>query len=365
MLATYCAAKVFTGKEILFNHSIITDDTNTIIDILPQERLHKNVTQELPVYPFIAPSFIDIQIYGAGGKLLSAHPNSASLFALKDYCLNGGAAFFLPTVATNSYAVFYNCIDAVKQYWKDGGTGCLGLHVEGPWLNPIKRGAHIESYIHIPTLDNVQPLLDYGKDVIKMITLAPEVCSNDVIELIQSHHIIISAGHSNATFQQANEAFNKGIKAVTHLYNAMSGLQHREPGLVGASFLHQSVMARIVADGYHVNFDAIKIAYKQMKGRLFCITDAVTETASEPYPHTKDGDKYISNNILSGSALTMAKALQNLVKKAGIELEEELRMVSLYPAKILGLDDSLGKIEKGYKACFTALNNQLDVVEIL
>lgn len=361
-MAIYCAEKVFTGKEILHHHAIVTDDGNIIIDVLPQERLNRNVTKQLPIYPFLVPSFIDIQIYGAGGKLLSVLPNSAALFALHDYCAEGGAAFFLPTVATNTYAVFYECIDAVKQYWKDGGKGCLGLHIEGPWLNPLKRGAHIDSYIHSPTLENVQQLLDYGKGVIKMITLAPEVCSNEVIQLIQSHDIIISAGHSNATFQQANEAFDKGINAVTHLYNAMSGLQHREPGLVGASFLHHSVMASIVADGYHVNFDAIKIAYNQMQGRLFCITDAVTDTAFGPYPHTKDGDKYISNGILSGSALTMAKALQNMVNKVGVSLEEALRMVSLYPAKVLGLDSTLGKIEKGYTASLTVLDETLNVI---
>jgi N-acetylglucosamine-6-phosphate deacetylase len=364
-MAVYCAQKVFTGKEILYHQAIVTDDNNIVIDVLPQERLHSNLTKQVPNYPFLVPSFIDIQIYGASEKLLSVYPNSAALFAMYNYCVEGGAAFFLPTVATNNYAVFYKCIDAVKQYWKDGGKGCLGLHIEGPWLNPIKRGAHIESCIHSPTIDNVQQLLDYGKSVIKMITLAPEVCSNEVIQLIQSHGIIISAGHSNANFEQANEAFNKGINAVTHLYNAMSGLQHREPGLVGASFLHHSVMASIVADGYHVNFEAVKIAYKQMKGRLFCITDAVTNTAFGPYPHTKEGDKYMSNNILSGSALTMAKALQNMINKVGVSLEEAMRMVSLYPAKVIGLDSTLGKIEKGYTASFTALDETLNVITIL
>lgn len=364
-MAIYCAQKVFTGKEVLYHQAIVTDDNNIIIDVLPQERLHKNVTKQLPIYPFLVPTFIDIQIYGAGGKLLSIYPNSAALFALHNYCVEGGAAFFLPTVATNTYTVFYECIDAVKQYWKDGGKGCLGLHIEGPWLNPIKRGAHIESYIHSPILENVQQLLDYGKGVIKMITLAPEVCSNEVIQLIQSHGIIISAGHSSATFQQANEAFNKGINAVTHLYNAMSGLQHREPGLVGASFLHHSVMASIVADGYHVNFDAIRIACKQMQGRLFCITDAVTDTVFGPYPHTKDGDKYVSKSILSGSALTMGKALQNMVNKVGVSLEQALCMVSLYPAKVLGLESTLGKIEKGYTASFTVLDETLNVIGVL
>lgn len=364
-MVIYCADKIFTGKELLHNYAIVVDENNSIVDVLPQERLNKSVVKQQPVYQLLVPSFIDIQIYGAGEKLLSIYPETDTLYKFYDYCKSGGASFFLPTVATNTYTVFYACIDAVKQYWNEGGKGCLGLHIEGPWLNPAKRGAHIESYIHSPTVENVIQLLDYGKDVIKMITLAPEVCTDEVIQFIQSHNIIVSAGHSNVTFKQANEAFDKGIHAVTHLYNAMSGLQHREPGLVGASFLHNSVMASIVADGYHVNFEAIKVAHKQMKGRLFCITDAVTETKIGPYPHTKNGDKYTSNSILSGSALTMAKALQNLVYQVDIEIEEALQMVSLYPAKVLGIDDTFGKIEKGYKANFTALDNHLNVVSIL
>ncbi len=364
-MAIYCANTIFTGNEMLHNYAVVVDDDNSIIDVLPQERLNKSIVKQQPVYELLVPSFIDIQICGAGEKLLSIYPETDALYKLYDYCKTGGASFFLPTVATNTYAVFYTCIDAVKQYWNNGGKGCLGLHIEGPWLNPLKRGAHIENFIHAPTIENVQQLLDYGKGVIKMITLAPEVCSDEVIQLIQSHNIIVSAGHSNATFKQANDAFDKGINAVTHLYNAMSGLQHREPGLAGASFLHNAVMASIVADGYHVNFEAVKIAYKQMKGRLFCITDAVTETKTGPYPHTKNGHKYVSNGILSGSALTMAKALQNLVYKIDVEIEEALRMVSLYPAKVLGLDDTFGKIEKGYKANFTALDNQLNVISVL
>lgn len=364
-MAIYCADQLFTGNEMLHNYAVVVDDDNIIIDVLPQERLSKTVLKKQVVYQLLVPTFIDIQIYGAGGKLLSVYPDASALSELNNYCKSGGTSFFLPTVATNSYAVFYACIDAVKSYWNNGGKGCLGLHIEGSWLNPLKRGAHIESFIHSPTIEDVTQLLEYGKGIIKMITLAPEVCSDEVIQLIQSHNIVISTGHSNATFKQANEAFNKGINAVTHLYNAMSGLQHREPGLVGACFLHNTVMASIVADGYHVSFEALRIAYKQMKGRLFCITDAVTETNFGPYPHTKDGDKYVSNNILSGSALTMAKALQNLVYKADIDIEEALRMVSLYPAKVLGLDDTFGKIKKGYKANFTALDNNLNVVEVL
>ncbi len=190
-----------------------------------------------------------------------------------------------------------------------------------------------------------------------MITLAPEVCSREVIELIKSYGIIISAGHSGATYEQAMQSFDEGlITTVTHLYNAMSPLQHRAPGLVGAVFNHPTIMSSIIPDGYHVDFAAIKIAKKMMGERLFVITDAVTETNEGFYPHQMAGDKYESNNILSGSALTMKKAVQNLVEFCDIALDEALRMCSLYPAQVLGLDNELGKIEVGYKADFIEWN---------
>ena len=344
---------IFTGTKWLTDHSIIVED-EMIVDVVPTSLISPSAHQQ--IYTSLVPSFIDIQIYGAEGKLLAVYPEADSLFKLFDYCKAGGALHFMPTVATNSYDVFYTCIDAVKDYWKQGGKGCLGLHVEGPWLNPAKRGAHIESFIHCPTIEEVENLLDYGKDVIKIITIAPEICSDEVIRLIHSHNIIISAGHSNATYEQAIRAFDKGINAVTHLYNAMSPLQHRSPGLVGAVFNHPAVMASIVPDGHHVDFAAVKIAKKIMKERLFVITDAVAETSEGLYPHHLAGDKYESNGILSGSALTMMRSVKNLVQHCDIQLDEALRMCSLYPAQVLGLKD-LGKIEKGYKASFIELES--------
>ena len=347
-MQTVSAKKIFTSKEWLYDHSVVVEE-DIIIDIIPTKSIRKFKQQR--IYKSIVPSFIDIQIYGAHNKLFAVYPNADALFKLYDYCSNGGALHFCPTVATNSYEVFYQCIDAIKDYWQKGGKGCLGLHIEGPWINKIKRGAHIESLIHSPNIKEVKKLLAYGKDVIKIITLAPEVCSDAVVDLIQSYNIIISAGHTNATYQQAFQCFDKGIPTVTHLYNAMSALQHREPGVVGAVFNHPNVKSSIIPDGYHVDYAAVKIAKKIMKERLFVITDAVTKTTKGFYPHQKAGDKYESNGILSGSALTMKKAVNNLVDFCDIELEEALRMCSLYPARVLGLKH-LGKIAKGYKASF-------------
>lgn len=358
---TYFANRLFTGNKWLEQQVVITE-RSAIVDIIPATVMHEPYTAQFSI---IAPAFLDIQIYGAHNRLLSAYPEPASLELLYDYCKKGGAAYFQPTVATNSYDVFKQAIDAVAAYQKSGGKGCIGLHIEGPWINPLKRGAHLETFIHVPDLEQTKALLDYGKGIITMITLAPEICPVEVLNLIRSYGIVISAGHSNASYQQGIEAFNHGIETATHLFNAMSGLQHREPGLVGAIFDHETVMCSIVPDGYHVDFAAIRIAKKQMKERLFAITDAVTTTTSGPYPHQLNGDKYESNGTLSGSALTMAACVKNLVQKAHIPLDEALRMCSLYPAQVMGLSHRTGRIEKGYNVAMVGLSETLDVLKVV
>ncbi len=360
MPTIYSADKVFTGTDWLPDHAIVIDN-KIIIDLLPLVSLpDKDVV--IKHVPIIAPAFIDVQIYGAQQQLFSVYQDVDSLQKLYEHCVAGGTHNFLPTVATNTYAVIYKCIDAIKQYWQQNGKGVLGLHIEGPWINKIKRGAHSENLIHSPTLKQVKKLLEYGKGIIKIITLAPEVCNKEIIELIRSYDIIISAGHSNATFTEANKGFDNGITAVTHLFNTMSPLHHREPGLPGAVFQHPWVMSSIIPDGFHVDFEMISIAKKIMEERLFIITDAVTQTEEGLYPHKLKEDKYESNGTLSGSALTMIKGIKNLVDKCGIELSEALRMASLYPAKLLGLNDYLGKIKKGHKAALVMLNDELNII---
>jgi N-acetylglucosamine-6-phosphate deacetylase len=223
----------------------------------------------------------------------------------------------------------------------------------------------VKEWIHSPSVEEVNELLHYGKGVIKMITIAPEVCSDKIIDLILSQNIILSAGHSNASYNEAMAGFDKGISTITHLYNAMSPLQHRQPGVVGAAFNHSTVTASIIPDGHHVAYAAIAIAKKIMGDRLFAITDAVTETNVGPYQHQLAGDKYECNGVLSGSALSMHKAFKNLVEHAGIEVEEALRMCSLYPAQVLHCDDRYGKIVPQAAGQLLVLNKQLDLLEII
>ncbi len=354
----FSAKQLFTGEHWLIDSSILVKN-NCIEDIVATNTLTDAPTI---VYPYLIPALIDLQIYGAGGKLLSMHPQKESIELLYQHCKYGGAHWFQPTVATNSNEVIYACIDAISEYQKSGGKGCIGLHIEGPWINNKKRGAHLTQFIHTPSFEEVKQLLDYGKGIITMITLAPEICSNEVVELIKSYGVIVSAGHSDATYEEATNAFNGGISVATHLYNAMSALQHRAPGMVGAIFNHSTICCSIVPDGYHVDFAAVKIAKHQLGERLFAITDAVTDTADGPYPHQLIGDKYEANRILSGSALTMLNCVQNLVNYASIDLGEAIRMCSVYPASVMKFPKINGVIKIGNNADFIALNEQLVLI---
>ncbi len=360
MIITYSADRIFTGTGWLNNMAVICEN-GLVKDLIPVKNLPAGI-QVVSHSSLLAPAFIDIQIYGASSRLFSYYTTADTLQKMNDHCREGGTTNFLPTISTNTIDVLRKGIDAVREFWDNGGKGVIGLHIEGPWINKIKRGAHLENLIHEPDIDEVNSLLEYGKGVIKIITLAPEVCSDEVIELVKSYDIIISSGHSNATYDESIDAFSKGINVATHLFNAMTPLHHREPGFPAAIMMHSSVMASIVPDGLHVDFTMIKIAKKLMDERLFIITDAVTETTEGPYQHSRNGDKYETAGILSGSALTMMKGVKNCVEKCEIPLDEALRMASLYPAKVLGLDHKIGKIEKGFEDNFVMLNEQLEVI---
>lgn len=363
--AVYTNATIFTGsgkqtgKTIFVKNNIIESigDASTKVDGYTQIDLQGNN---------IAPAFIDLQIYGADGKLFSSHTAPDAIAATYQYCLKGGCTHFMITLATNTIEKFLEGIEASKQYQQQGGKGLLGLHLEGPYINPVKKGAHVEACIKKPTVQEVQMLLDKGEGIIKMMTLAPEMCDEEIIRLLMNHNVIVSAGHSNATYQQAKKAFASGIPAATHLFNAMSPFQSREPGLVGAIYDDPLVKASVVTDGVHVDYVSIKLSKKLMGERLFFITDAVTVNDSGEYSHVFKGDRYtLPNGTLSGSALTMMQSVKNAITHIDITLEEALRMASTYPASLLKTPVPFGKIEAEYAADFVVFDDSLNVKEVI
>ena len=343
MTLNYSTKALFNGSAWL--NDVVVHIENDLVIGIDQKGFDANNAM-----PFIIPALIDLQLYGAGGKLLSEFPEKETIEKIYQFCIDGGSGFFQPTIASQSMEIIYASIDAVKAYKASGGKGCIGLHLEGPWIHTNKKGAHDVSVIRVPNMEEVVSILAYGKDLISMITLAPEICTPEIIKTIQDAGIVVSAGHTNASDETAMQFFIDGIPVATHLFNAMSAFQHRAPGVVGALFDHPTAMSSIIADGYHVDYAAIRVAKKIMGDRLFCITDAVTETNTGLYQHTLVGDKYESAGTLSGSALTQLKSIQNLVEQVGIPLDEAIKMCSVYPANVMQNKNMSGTIEINKKA---------------
>ena len=363
MKQVFTNGTIFTGKEILTGSAILADDgiiTGFVYDTdIPDEYEVKDLGGNN-----IAPAMTDLQIYGGNGYLFSANPSIEAIEATYKYCLQGGATKFLLTAATNTPEVFSKAIAVAKEYLNAGGKGLPGLHLEGPWINPEKRGAHLLECIHKPTLDEAKKLVDEADGVVKMITLAPEMVDEEIVDHLLANGIVVSAGHTNATYKQAMKGLEK-IGVVTHLFNAMSQFQSREPGMVGAIYDHPSVCCSLVADGVHVDYAAIRISKKILRDRIWLITDAVAETTNGPYQHVFKGDRYVlPNGTLSGSSLTMMKAVKNCIDHAGIDIEEALRMGSLYPARVLGTDNKSGLIERNYEASFVVFDNEMNVINV-
>ncbi len=364
MLAFYNGI-IFTGDRFVNGHAVLLN--NGLIEaVLPAADLPADIDRYDLQRNVLVPAFIDLQLYGGNGLLFSQALNEEAIVATDAYCVSGGCTRFLLTMATNSIDIFLKGIDVAKAFLqKHPNSALLGLHLEGPYINPIKRGAHLLEHIKQPTLDEVKLLLDKSEGIVKMMTLAPEECSDEVIQLLIENNVIVSAGHSNATYEQATAGFKKGITTATHLFNAMSPLQGRELGMVGAIYDHATVHSSIVCDGFHTSFAAVRISKKMMQERLFLITDAVTETSEGAYQHLLKDDRYVlPDGTLSGSALTMIKAVSNCINEAGIEFDEALRMASLYPARAAQLH-GFGKIEEGYRADLVILSNEREIKAVI
>ncbi|MDP3467617.1 MAG: N-acetylglucosamine-6-phosphate deacetylase [Daejeonella sp.] len=350
-------ASIFTGEERLENKALLISngqihsitDSNQIPSAFKITDLNGLI---------LAPGLIDLQIYGSGGKLFGALPDEEGLEQMEKDLLAQGTTGFFATSATNSDEVVLKAIDAAKAYRKKAKGNFLGLHLEGPYLNEKRKGAHPEKYIKKGTLAEIKNWVERAEGELKMMTIAPELQDQRLIDYLYSNNIIISAGHSDATYDEAISFLNNPVQAATHLYNAMPPIHHRAAGLVPAIFKLKPYTS-IVADGVHVSFPMIELAKRELADRLFLITDAVTETNEGVYQHVFKGDRYtMPDGTLSGSCLSMLKAVENCVLNAEISLEEALRMASTYPARLLG-DQSRGLLKNGYRADIIVLNKDL------
>ncbi len=357
MLKAFTNAIIYTGREIITGKAVLIRNTR-IEALIDNNSVPADATVTDCSSNCLAPGLIDLQIAGGGGYLFSSHPTAEALKAITESITNSGTTGFLIAIPTNSPEVYHEVIRTVKE---NPHPAVLGLHFEGPYISTFRRGAHMKNYIKPPEPDEVKALLSEAGGVIRMMTVAPEVCTNEIIKILNDYGVVVAAGHSNATFNEAIRGYKWGISTTTHLFNAMSQMHHRDPGLPGAAFQTDEAFASIIADGLHVNYNVVSIAKKLMKDRLFLISDAVEQNLQGAYQHVRQADRFtLPDGTLSGSLLTMLKAVRNCVEHVGIPLDEVLRMASTYPAKVIKAPDR-GRIEPGYKADLVLFDKDYEV----
>ncbi|WON76088.1 N-acetylglucosamine-6-phosphate deacetylase [Serratia sp. UGAL515B_01] len=364
--------RIFTGYDVLDNHAVVIAD-GLIDSVCTLAELPAGIeTRELGG-AILAPGFIDVQLNGCGGVQFNDSLEDISektLQIMQHANEKSGCTSYLPTLITCSDDVMKHAIDVMREYLKNNPNQALGLHLEGPYLSPAKKGTHNPAFIRKPTREMIEHLCA-NADVITKVTLAPEMVEPHFIQQLTQAGILVSAGHSNATYDQARIGFAAGIRFATHLYNAMPYISGREPGLIGAIFDAPEVYTGIIADGHHVAWASIRNA-KRLKGdKLVLVTDATAPAGADidqfifagKTIYYRDGLCVDEQGTLSGSALTMIEAVQNSVEYAGIALDEALRMASLYPARAIGVEKRLGTIETGKVANLTAFTRDYKIIK--
>lgn len=361
------AEKVYTGSRVLENQLIqVLDGKITAMEQAVPDAETTKVAN-------LSAGFFDSHINGGEKYYFTQKADAEAIEDIYHASVNTGTAYVLPTLITSPAENILKGIEAVKSYLsKNPDSGVLGMHLEGPFLNPVKRGAHVKEFVRVPTNAELEEIIRNGKDVIKLMTIAPEMFTDEQIQMLVESGITISAGHSNATYEEAAKAFSQGINLVTHLYNAMSAFGHRQPGLVGATFDSEEVYAPIIIDGVHCDFAAASVAYKIKKDRLFLISDAlflgekVTEFKwGEFDAYLKDGRYTNSDGNLAGATISLGDAVRNAVHILGIPLQEAVEMATIRPATALGIADQIGSVAVGYPAVFTTFDDDLNIFEVL
>jgi N-acetylglucosamine-6-phosphate deacetylase len=360
---------IYTGDEIIEKSVVVIEDgiVQAIQNVVPE---NCQIT-DLQGYN-IAAGFVDIHINGGEQFHFSQHPTEESIHDIYESSLKGGATHTLPCLISSSHENILKGIEAMKNYRLKHNNGVMGMHLEGPFLNPVKRGAHLVKYVRTPTNAELEEIIRYGKDVIKLITIAPECFTDEQLEMLLESGITVAAGHSNATYEQAQHAFSKGIQLVTHLYNAMTQFGHRSPGLVGATFDNEAIFAPIILDGAHCDYGAASVAYKIKKDKLLLISDAlflgkkVTEFKWDEFNARLINDFYRNEEgNLAGASINMADAVRNAVLYLDASLSEAIQMATSRPAKAIKMRNKAGSIKPGSTACFVKFSNDLSVVEAM
>jgi len=362
-------AQILTPEALRADRTVLLDGERIEALVMSDDPRLRDVEQDDLGGGLLVPGFIDTQVNGGSGVLFNESPEAASIETIGAAHRRFGTTGFLPTLISDDLDVIARAIAAVQAAMDAGVPGVLGIHIEGPFLNRTRRGVHDEK--HLRLLDSsVVSLLCSLKAGRTLLTLAPEMTTPDLIQELSANGVIVAAGHSNATYAQATEAIAHGLRGFTHLFNAMSPLAPREPGLVGAALYDAETWCGIIVDGHHVDPVTLKLALRcKRHERFILVTDAMPAVGSAVDSfvlqgrtiRVVDGVCRDEDGTLAGTALDMAGAVRNAITLLDLTLEEALRMASQYPAQYLGLGQMLGKIAPGYRADLALLSDHLEV----
>ncbi len=360
-------ARVFDGADMLDGMTVIIDGS-FIGDVLPASHLPRDIEVYDLKGGILTAGFIDVQVNGGGGALMNDRPTIETVRRIAEAHRKFGTTGLLPTVITDDQKVIDRAVAAVQDAISNHVPGILGIHLEGPFLDVIRKGAHSANYIRAMTQSDVQRIAAIACGSV-MLTLAPNKVSTRFISELAQRGVLISLGHAEATVAEVQQALEAGARAFTHIYNAMSQLNGREPGMVGACLADHESFCGVIVDGLHVAEIALKVLFAaKANNRIMLITDAMPSAAGGPETFELQGRTarrvghglQLDDGTLAGSIVTMDEAVRRSVQ-LGVSLENALRMASLVPAQFLRRENKLGRVAKGFVASMVHLSDDLHV----
>ena len=365
MALALIGARVFTGDNFLEDHAVVISG-DRIAQVVPRQAIGAMRTQDLGG-GILAPGFIDVQVNGGGGALLNDAPALETVRTIATSHRQFGTVGLLPTVITDAPSILKQATEAVREARAQGVPGVLGIHIEGPFLDPERKGAHALRFIREITEADAAWIggLDCGA---VMLTLAPNRVEPVLIRQLVAAGVLVSLGHAEASYAQAIAALAAGARAFTHLYNAMSQLNGRDPGMAGAALADRDSFVGIIADGFHVHDAAMQVALAaKPPDRMMLVSDAMPPAAGGPSQfelqgrtvRRENGRLQLEDGTLAGSNLTMDEAVRYCVQHLKLDLAAVLRMASLTPARFLRMEHELGRIVPGHLASLVHLGDDL------